>query len=430
MKTNIRIISLFLMLYTLTCITPTKVSAQVSVSYQVFYDDLSPYGQWVNYSNYGYVWVPDVASGFTPYATNGYWLYSEDGWVWVSNYSWGWAPFHYGRWHTDAIYGPIWIPGYEWGPGWVDWRRSDGYYGWAPMDPYYNGHNMPNNQWTFVNNEHFGGHDINNYYIDNSKNVTIINNSTVINNTHIDKSHNVKYNAGPDRAEVEKRTGKKVSPVTIKESSKHSQNLSKNELEIYKPQVQKNTSKGVIPAPSKVANIKDVKTAAQRNNGNSNQKAIQPAKQAQTQQVKDNKPNNQKQQTQSPKTNPANKKQQSPPQKTNPTYKQPQSQPQKTKPTTKQPQSQPQKVSQPNKPQQVQPQKNNQPNKQQQVQPQKNNQPNKQQPAQPQKTIPTNKQEANPQKSNQQTSPQKSVPQNTGQPTKTQQPEPTKQKPI
>ena len=30
------------------------------VTTQVFYDQLSPYGQWVNYGNYGYVWIPSA----------------------------------------------------------------------------------------------------------------------------------------------------------------------------------------------------------------------------------------------------------------------------------------------------------------------------------------------------------------------------------
>jgi hypothetical protein len=80
-----------------------KTSAQVSVnvSFQTFYDELDPYGQWIDYPEYGYVWQPDRGrySGFHPYSTGGHWAWSEDyGWLWVSDYDWGWAPFHYGRW--------------------------------------------------------------------------------------------------------------------------------------------------------------------------------------------------------------------------------------------------------------------------------------------------------------------------------------------
>src|ERR1700754_3890356 len=71
---------------------------------QVFYDELSPYGQWVDYPDYGYVWTPNAGPDFRPYATNGYWTYSDYGWTWVSNYNWGWAPFHYGRGFYDNYY--------------------------------------------------------------------------------------------------------------------------------------------------------------------------------------------------------------------------------------------------------------------------------------------------------------------------------------
>ena len=47
-----------------------KTSAQVSVSvsFQTFYDELSPYGQWIDYPEYGYVWSPaDRYNDFHPY---------------------------------------------------------------------------------------------------------------------------------------------------------------------------------------------------------------------------------------------------------------------------------------------------------------------------------------------------------------------------
>src|SRR5436189_4063176 len=90
------------------------------VSYQTFYDELSPYGHWVDYPNYGYVWVPDAESDFRPYSTRGHWAYTDNyEWMWVSDYDWGWAPFHYGRWDYDSYIGWYWVPGYEWSPAWV-----------------------------------------------------------------------------------------------------------------------------------------------------------------------------------------------------------------------------------------------------------------------------------------------------------------------
>ena len=50
-----------------------KASAQeVSVNFQVFYDELSPYGEWIDNPTYGYVWVPNAGPDFYPYVTK--WL--------------------------------------------------------------------------------------------------------------------------------------------------------------------------------------------------------------------------------------------------------------------------------------------------------------------------------------------------------------------
>jgi len=136
---RMRYLKMFVLLVALNIgawIIPQEAPAQQSAaSFQLFYDELSPYGMWVDYPNYGYVWIPNVDPGFSPYATNGRWIYTDDGWTWVSDYPWGWATFHYGRWDYDNAYGWLWVPDNEWGPAWVSWRRSPGYYGWAPMRP-------------------------------------------------------------------------------------------------------------------------------------------------------------------------------------------------------------------------------------------------------------------------------------------------------
>jgi hypothetical protein len=250
---------------------PQSVMAQeVTIGFQVFYDDLSPYGTWVDNPEYGYVWFPNVDAGFTPYGTNGYWILTDYGWTWVSNYSWGWAPFHYGRWYYDPMYGPMWVPGNEWGPGWVTWRQSEGYYGWAPIGPgisielaYSSGYDVPYDHWRFVRNSDFGSTNIANYYVDNSTNVTIIQNSTVINNTYVDDKHKTKYNSGPQRNDVEKHAGKVFAPANIKESSKHGENIGKGELQLYRPNVKESQSSEKKEAPAKVSNLKELKTQPQ-----------------------------------------------------------------------------------------------------------------------------------------------------------------------
>jgi hypothetical protein len=74
------------------------------VSYDMFYNQLSPYGNWISYPGYGRVWIVNEP-GFRPYYSNGRWVYTNHGWTWASNYNWGWAPFHYGRWGHDPRYG-------------------------------------------------------------------------------------------------------------------------------------------------------------------------------------------------------------------------------------------------------------------------------------------------------------------------------------
>jgi hypothetical protein len=62
------ITTVLLLLVALLANTPkAKAQPGVSVSFQTFYDELSPYGQWIDDPNYGYVWVPDVDAGFRPY---------------------------------------------------------------------------------------------------------------------------------------------------------------------------------------------------------------------------------------------------------------------------------------------------------------------------------------------------------------------------
>jgi DNA segregation ATPase FtsK/SpoIIIE-like protein len=394
-----------------TLLLPQKASPQPTVSLQVFYDDLSPYGNWVNNPDYGYVWIPQVAQGFTPYNTNGHWVYTDMGWTWASDYSWGWAPFHYGRWYNDSYYGWVWVPDTEWGPGWVSWRHSDAYYGWAPIGPgisieiaYSSGYSLPNNQWTFVRNRDFGRRNITNYYVNNSNNVTIINNTTIINNVQRDTRRNVRYNAGPDRKEVQTRSGTMVAQIPIKDREKPGQNAAKNELQLYRPQVERNNSQGNKPVPTKVVALKEVKPEAQRSKaGNpkvfpeqNNQRNGQKVPQAQSNQPV--KPALQNQPKKAPQPLPSRG---NVPSKQAPTKNQPQNNKPQAAPVTPQrnnqqtavQQAQQQQNNQKAQQQQVQQQRNNQQVKQQQVQQQQNNQKAQQQQVQQQRNNQQNKQQ-------------------------------------
>jgi hypothetical protein len=210
-----------------------------SISYQQFYDDLDPYGQWVNSLEFGSVWVPRL-SGFQPYYTNGHWAYTNYGWTWVSNYDWGWAPFHYGRWYYDNFYGWAWVPGYEWAPAWVNWRSNSQYYGWSPLCPqtrdgrYYQ---IRNDQWAFVPRQYINRRNLDNYYVSPRNNITIINNTTEINNVRV-INNNTKYQEGPGVAEVERATKARVIPLAVKQSTvPGNAKIENGALRIFKPAV-------------------------------------------------------------------------------------------------------------------------------------------------------------------------------------------------
>ncbi len=119
-----------------------KAAAQVNLSVGLniqspadFYGPLSPYGTWVDVSQYGQCWRPvDVAPGWRPY-TIGQWEWTDVGWYWVTEEPWGWATCHYGYWTVDPFYGWVWVPGVEWAPAWVVWREAPDYIGWAPCGP-------------------------------------------------------------------------------------------------------------------------------------------------------------------------------------------------------------------------------------------------------------------------------------------------------
>lgn len=272
-----KIIAVFIIICTYECVTMHRSSAQVNVSFQLFYDDLSPYGQWVDYANSGYVWIPNAGPGFSPYATAGHWVYTEYGWMWVSDYSWGWAPFHYGRWNYEPSFGWMWLPDNVWGPAWVSWRSSPGYYGWAPMG-HGRDYDNDNDRWTFVKHNDIDKNDINRVYIDRSQNITIIKNSTHITNTYNDNKRNTTYVAGPGRDDVQKNTGRSVKPTVVQDNDKPGQSVSNGQMKIYRPQVQKENATGQKPAPAKVTNLHDVKSPSERNSNDQEKATQQPQK--------------------------------------------------------------------------------------------------------------------------------------------------------
>ena len=231
-----------------------------SASYQIFYDDLSPYGSWIDYGRYGYVWIPRVSGDFHPYATDGHWVMTHYGWTWVSDFRWGWAAFHYGRWAYESFYGWMWIPGRVWGPAWVAWRESPDYFGWAPLGPFVDitvsvGVSCPFDHYRFVPRRHFTDRYVHRYYRDWHGNTVIINQTTVINETHV--VNNNRYYYGPRKEIVEKSVGQKVRTAEIQDNNKPDADVVENDrIKVYRPRIDENmptdarkpTPKRVVPA--------------------------------------------------------------------------------------------------------------------------------------------------------------------------------------
>ena len=124
-------------------VVPREVRGDTSVpisaagrDYQMFYEGLAPLGEWMETSEYGYVWQPTAhrTQGWRPY-TKGRWADSDQGWTWISDEPFGWATYHYGRWALLRNQGWIWVPGDTWAPAWVSWRNNAEYVGWSPLPP-------------------------------------------------------------------------------------------------------------------------------------------------------------------------------------------------------------------------------------------------------------------------------------------------------
>ena len=278
MKTFIKTLAFLVIVIAGTWLFPQKVSAQNEpVSLQVFYDELSPYGTWVDSPDYGYVWVPNVDQDFSPYVTNGHWVFTDYGWTWVSDYPWGWAPFHYGRWAIDSQYGNIWIPDTEWGPAWVTWRQANGYIGWTPMGPGINidmamgsSYYVPQDRWAFVRDRDFMQNDLYRYRLDRSLIFNIFNMSLVLRNTRFDNDRHSTYFFGPSRGDVQRYSGRVINPVHIRDYDRPGQTYDQGYLNIYRPQMKRMSVNGQMPAPRNVNRNMDVRSQPNRSQEYSN----------------------------------------------------------------------------------------------------------------------------------------------------------------
>jgi uncharacterized protein DUF6600 len=378
-----------------------KVKAQdAEVSYQTFYDELSPYGQWVNDAQYGNVWVPNEDGDFRPYGSRGHWVMTDYGNTWVSDDPWGWACYHYGRWTYDSYYGWVWIPGYEWAPAWVSWRYGGGYCGWAPLGPGVSitSSNCPTSWWVFVQPQYMYQNDCYQHWRGPSYNSGFIRQASVVNYAYVDNRTHVRYNYGPRADVIQRDTHQPVQVYHVNQSGRPgAPNISGHNVSMYRPEVNKATVSSARPsnlvqAPRQISRSPQAATTVsaahqpafrqQVQHGNVPQAQGRPAQQPQPQQRQQTQPQQQRQQPapQQPRQQPQpqQQRQQPAPQQSRP-------QPQQQRPQPAPPQQRPQPQPQQQRPQPAPPQQRPQP-QQQRPQPAPQQRPQQQPQQRPQPT--------------------------------------------
>ena len=101
------------------------------------------------------------AANWHPYPPCNWVKTQQYGWYYDDKTPWGQIVHHYGRWFCDQQLGWAWDPGSEFSPGWVVWRTSPEWVGWAPMPPDQSFQNVSSDafnnsdQWIFVETAKF-----------------------------------------------------------------------------------------------------------------------------------------------------------------------------------------------------------------------------------------------------------------------------------
>ena len=163
------------------------------------------------------------------------------------------------------------MPDTQWGPAWVTWRSGGNYYGWAPMEPgisisvaFGGTYQAPVTRWVFVKNRDLDRPNVHNYSVNQTNNVTIINNTRVIQNTRQGGQRNVTYVTGPDRDEVQKIKGRPINQVIVQDYDRPGQDMNPREMRIYKPNVKQDQGEHKRSAPVKVEELNNVRPATER----------------------------------------------------------------------------------------------------------------------------------------------------------------------
>jgi hypothetical protein len=237
-------------------------SGRATVDVGFFYDDLAPYGNWVQRPSYGWVWRPQaVTSSWRPYQ-RGHWVQTEDGWTWISSEPYGWATYHYGRWYLDPEYGWEWVPGNEWAPAWVSWQEGGDYVGWAPLPPsveFRGGFGgvdfaaaITPESYLFVPEREFLAPSLDSYYVPRGRQVDIYRQTRNITNYQVVDNRIINQGLPVDR--VQRVIGRPVPRYQIADQGENQRHqggrIQANRVAFFRPQVQKTN---VAPPPERPA---------------------------------------------------------------------------------------------------------------------------------------------------------------------------------
>ncbi len=222
---------------------PAAAQMNVQIGFDFFHNRLAHDGRWIQHPVWGDVWRPRpslAGADFQPY-TNGYWQYTDEyGWYWVSNDPFDDVVYHYGRWVYDPQWQWLWVPGYTWAPAWVIWREGDDYTGWMPMPPdeefasgggvrfgvniggigidFYNrrygGRVDPDRFFVFVNNRHLVARDYRRFVVPRDRIKIVLGRTRPA--TKFEIVNNRVVNRGVDLRVVERATGRRIAPVSVK----------------------------------------------------------------------------------------------------------------------------------------------------------------------------------------------------------------------
>jgi len=260
MKTKTLLVAI-LLAFVFGSVMPRQAEASVTFSY--FYENLQPYGEWLDVQDYGYCWQPvGMPKGWRPY-TNGSWAYTNAGWTWISNEEFGSITYHYGRWINLEGIGWIWRPDYTWGPAWVSWRQSDDYIGWAPLPPEADfrpevglgiwvdrDYDVGPAAYTFCETRFLGEPLLRNYFVPRNRNSALIHSSLNITNITLIESPGqgrIVFNGGLDYRRISARSEHRIEMLELVRRTErdwgdhHRQELSRiagNQLIINAPVVE------------------------------------------------------------------------------------------------------------------------------------------------------------------------------------------------